>query len=576
MSTITAKRARRPVPAQQQPARPPRVFTYARVSTKRQAKEDKASFERQERYARAYADKQGLVLDEDTRFEDRGVSGFHGDNVKEGGALKRFLDAFDAGDVIPNDVLIVESFDRLSRQEPIDANEHFERLVRGGVVIVMSGKDGGDGREFSRAALRRDDTLLIVAKLEQSRAYRESERKQQLSREGISGKCRRWLEGKRGFRVTGSRNDPDWVTWNEQENRFDFVPHMEQGVRRAIELYRAGNGTPEVARVLAHEGLALSEKWPVTYLQKTIRNPSLVGTRELTVAGEEFVLRDYYPAIIGADEFDELQALVDRRGLSRGRSESVAVVTGLGIARCAVCGSPLVGQQLKRRLANGKPIRRIRCSHVATKAARCSSKMGSCLSEVLEKIVMDFCSTQANLDAMFNVTHNDGRMAMLAERRTELARLERKIGEYEKRMDDEDDPLTQTERKKLRQFEADRDAAVDEITQLEREMKLHVKRRVSTAKQWRSLVKGVIDLDPTARQEARKLVANTFERIDVWFKGDSQQDAHMMAVRLTGRNGVERQVLLDRRNGDIIAIREYDDVEYTVTTKTGKATAEAA
>ena len=563
VKATTTTRAHKPA----QPARTARVFTYARVSKKRQAKEDKSSFERQERYARAYAEKHGLILDEELRFEDRGVSGFHGDNVKDGGALKRFLDAFDARDVLPGDVLIVESFDRLSRQEPIDANEHFERLVRGGVVIVMSGKDGGDGREFSRAALKRDDTLLILARLEQSRAYRESERKQQLARDGIGGKCRQWLEGRRGFRVVSSRNDPAWVQWDEGKNAFAFNDKVK-AIRRAIELYRAGHGRPEVCRTLEAEGMPLAKSYPANVLYGNLRNAALKGVREVKVAGEVFRLPGYYPAVVTDDEFDELQAMLAGRSVSRGRADAVAVVTGIGISYCAACGSILVGQHTSRLLKNGKAIRRVRCGHKYKKGGRCEVNVDSCLAETLEMIVLNFCGEQANLDALFSVaSRDDERAVLLEEQRANLTRLEYKINAYAKRMDDEDDPMTATERKKLRQFEAEQEAAEKEIEQLERELKMNVTRRVSTAKQWRELVSGVVDLDPDTRLKARSLVHDTFERIEVWMSAPKSQDQRMMTVRLKGRNGVERIVMAERKTGDIISIQDTDHIKHTTTSK---------
>lgn len=556
MKASTTTRARRAAPSQQT-TRTPRVFTYARFSSAAQA--DGSSIVRQDQFAERWAADHGLTLDRDLRMADHGKSAFKGEHVAKDGALGQFIERIKAGDVVSGDTLVVESLDRLSRECAQAAQSQFNDIVRtyGVDVVTMA-----DGVRYNREQLARDPSPLFLALAIMVRAHDESRMKQERSNGGLRAKCERWMKGERGFVVVGNTSDPKWLQWDAAKKAFVFNDKVT-AVRRAIQLYKAGHGTPEVARVLDREGLALSASYPAHYLQKIVRNPALMGVREVTVEGELYRLADYYPAAISKEEYETLQAMVDgRRGVSRGRSDTVAVLTGLTIAYCGACGSVLVGQHLR----SGKGTRRIRCAHHHAKAVRCPGKMDSCSAEVLERIVMDYCSTQSNLDALFEVCdRDDARATLLDGRRAELARLDRKIGEYEKRMDDEDDPLTVTERKKLRQFEAEHDAAVDEIARLERELKLHVKRRVSNASQWKALVRGVVELDPDARLKARALVRETFSKIEVWMKGPSLMDRHLMAVRLTGRNGVERVLLADRRTGKIIGYRDTDHVNYTVS-----------
>lgn len=84
------------------------------MSTDIQLKGD--SLRRQTERSKKYAEEHDLQLVEDFRLEDIGVSAFKGDNVSTG-ALGKFLDAVKAGRIPKGSYLLVESFDRLSRQK---------------------------------------------------------------------------------------------------------------------------------------------------------------------------------------------------------------------------------------------------------------------------------------------------------------------------------------------------------------------------------------------------------------------------------------------------------------------------
>ena len=119
-----------------------------RFSTPEQARGE--SFRRQIELARAYAAKHGLHLDES--FRDEGVSAFKGRHRDERAALGAFLSRVESGDVAKGSYLLVESLDRLSREEVVDALELFLGLTRNGIVIVTL----ADQRVYSRASLRAD------------------------------------------------------------------------------------------------------------------------------------------------------------------------------------------------------------------------------------------------------------------------------------------------------------------------------------------------------------------------------------------------------------------------------------
>lgn len=109
----------------------PTAYSYIRFSSPEQAKGDslRRQIERSAEYARAH----GLELDHSLR--DLGVSGFKGAN-RHFGALARFLTLVEAAKIERGSYLLVESLDRLSREEVLKALQLFLAIIHGGITVV--------------------------------------------------------------------------------------------------------------------------------------------------------------------------------------------------------------------------------------------------------------------------------------------------------------------------------------------------------------------------------------------------------------------------------------------------------
>ncbi|HFL8990493.1 TPA: recombinase family protein, partial [Escherichia coli] len=112
-----------------------KVYSYIRFSSTKQAFGD--SHRRQSKAIQDWlANHPDHILDESLSFEDLGRSAFHGDHLKEGGALRAFLEAVKQG-LIPSDsVLLVESLDRVSRQSISHAQETIRGILEQGITVV--------------------------------------------------------------------------------------------------------------------------------------------------------------------------------------------------------------------------------------------------------------------------------------------------------------------------------------------------------------------------------------------------------------------------------------------------------
>ena len=138
------------------------------MSTEPQLRGD--SRRRQLEGSRAYAQANDLELAEGAELEDIGVSAFTGANVREG-ALGRFVEAVKAGSVKPGSYLIVESLDRLSREQVLTALSLFLSIIQGGIHLVTL----ADGHVYRPGTTELPD--LMMSLMIMSRAHEESQTK---------------------------------------------------------------------------------------------------------------------------------------------------------------------------------------------------------------------------------------------------------------------------------------------------------------------------------------------------------------------------------------------------------------
>ncbi|RFD47787.1 recombinase family protein, partial [Vibrio parahaemolyticus] len=107
------------------------AYSYTRLSTEKQIKGH--GFTRQREAIEKVCCQHGWQLSDQT-FNDLGVSAWKGANATTG-ALSQFIDLAKKGAIRPNSVLIVESVDRLSRQQVDKSLRLMLELLEVGVSI---------------------------------------------------------------------------------------------------------------------------------------------------------------------------------------------------------------------------------------------------------------------------------------------------------------------------------------------------------------------------------------------------------------------------------------------------------
>lgn len=242
-----------------------RAYSYIRMSTDIQLRGD--SLRRQAEASRRYADDNNLELIEDFTLQDIGVSAFKGDNVTSG-ALGKFLEAVRAKRVPAGSFLLVESLDRISRQELMSSVSLFFDIIKSGISVVTL----ADGHVFKAGQTEMTD--LIIAMVILSRAYEESKTKSH--RVGAAWANKRKNAAQRPL----TKMAPAWLTLSEDRSEFHVNLERAKVVAEIFNLADRGFGSFVIARRLNSAAIPTFQKskgWHEGYVTRILNNRSVLG-----------------------------------------------------------------------------------------------------------------------------------------------------------------------------------------------------------------------------------------------------------------------------------------------------------
>ncbi|MBK7616340.1 MAG: recombinase family protein [Burkholderiales bacterium] len=300
------------------------AYSYVRFSSKAQELGD--SMRRQVGLARAYATQHGLFLDERS-YQDLGISAFKGKNAVDG-ALGAFLKAVDDKIIPKGSFLLVESLDRVSREEVLDALETFMSIVKRGIVLVTL----TDKQEYTRESIRENWTKLIMALAVMARANEESATKSRRIKSSWAGKR------ERGEILTAV--GPSWLELNEKRTEWKVIPKKVKVVEMIFQHAASGFGAPKIATILNDKHvptMATAEYWEPGIVMAMLKNSSVIGTYTPKKAKAD-PIEGYYPQVIKPEVFYAVQGHIARRRGTGGRKGNTVANLFSGIIRCE-CGS---------------------------------------------------------------------------------------------------------------------------------------------------------------------------------------------------------------------------------------------
>jgi DNA invertase Pin-like site-specific DNA recombinase len=319
-----------------------KAYSYLRFSTPEQQKGD--SFRRQSQMASDYAARKGLELDDTLRLHDLGISGFRGDNLATG-MLGYFKEAVVSGEVPKGSYLLVESLDRISRQNARRAQRVLEDIADQGIIVVTL----IDEREYSRESMERDPIELVMSILQFMRANEESATKSRRLKEAWAAKRSRL-----GSEALTSRV-PAWVGLDRSTGRLVIIPERKAVVEHIFRETLAGIGQHQIAATLNRDGVepwGRGAYWHRSYVAKILESEAVIGTftpHTLDyVAGKrsrtpQERVEGYFPAAISVEMWNDVRAFKDGKH-SRTRAAAahppmsalglkVGLVAGIGASR---------------------------------------------------------------------------------------------------------------------------------------------------------------------------------------------------------------------------------------------------
>ncbi|MBJ8875065.1 recombinase family protein [Citrobacter koseri] len=352
-----------------------KVFVYHRVSSDQQL--DGSGIARQAELLEGYLDRTGICSEMDDPIpvvlSDQGVSAFKGLNISEG-ELGAWMEEVRNG-MWDSSILVVESIDRFSRQNPFDVMGYINALMAHNVAIhdVMA----------NIVISRSNSKDLPFVMMNAQRAYDESKYKSDRIRKGWAKKREQAFN--KGSIVTNKR--PQWI--DVEDDKY-VLNHKAAVIKEIFELYKTGLGCPTIAKELQKkegERYKFNRAWTGELVHKILTNRRVTGKIFISetirnhddldnpVTQKKYQM-DVYPVVVNEDEFELVQQLLKSRRPNSGRvtvkkteNEEVLIKSNLfsGIARCTECGGSMYHNvvRAKRTPKKGEPkvdeYRYIRC-----------------------------------------------------------------------------------------------------------------------------------------------------------------------------------------------------------------------
>jgi len=337
------------------------AYSYIRFSSKRQELGD--SLIRQTKLRDEYLARHPDLALNPATYEDLGVSAYRGKNAAEGN-LKMFLDAIKSRSIKRGSYFLIESLDRLSRAEVMDALELFLSIINSGITIVTL----LDSREYSRESIRANWSELIISIAQMARSAEESATKG----ERIAGAWKRLRQEAATGKII-SKNAPAWLSVSET-GRWIVDRKAASAIKRLFKLALAGKGCPTIARLMNEEGSTTPSGNPWTFgtVNFTLRNRAVLGEYVSRKSKAESIV-GYYPQIVNEATFNLVQDTLRKRRWIGGRGSHSVQNLFAGMSYCAECNSRMRVVQSSDKTTDKKLRVYLRCQ-LADAHAGCHQK----------------------------------------------------------------------------------------------------------------------------------------------------------------------------------------------------------
>jgi DNA invertase Pin-like site-specific DNA recombinase len=325
------------------------AYSYVRLSSKRQAEGNKTGTERQLAKPAEICRQNGWKLSTKT-FSDLGVSAYRGDNLLKGD-LANFITLAKQKKLGENPLLIIEQFDRFSRQDIDESEPAILNLLKNDVALFVA---------FTNKLFTKESTKDIASRIEILLSLKQAfDYSSNLSKRvsGAMDIIRKRIEKGEVFKHC---NTPKFYTWDDSTNQYVRNEHSKT-VNRIINEFLSGKTKYAIIKDLNREAIATLSgkgKWTVMSMKHLMVNHALYGS---FYGNDNF----FGNPIIDKNTFDKIQVLFNQTKNLRGRFNKEHVNIFRGIAKCPYCESSFSLYVDSRGGKRKKPIRYFRCSGIS-------------------------------------------------------------------------------------------------------------------------------------------------------------------------------------------------------------------
>jgi len=324
-----------------------KAISYLRMSTDSQL--EGHSLARQTQATKDYCLANNFELIEE--LADIGVSGYSGANSSRG-QLGVFFGALRNGQIAPNTVLIVESLDRLSRQDPLTAMSQFSEMLSYGIELHTL----FDKQVYSKESVGANAGQLFLSIGAMVRAHEESSTKSKRLKAV-------WASKKKDQTKIVTSQVPYWIKVNKDASgkpkSFELRDKEAFVIRRIFDLSINQNLGSQAITSYLNTNIAdyprtrtnsrnKDNGWSESYVKSVLNNAAVYGVYQphqrvngkRVPDGQPF--ENYYPPVITKDEFLLNQSRMAQRKLKgRGRKSTNFHNLFRGLLHCRTCGSKM-------------------------------------------------------------------------------------------------------------------------------------------------------------------------------------------------------------------------------------------
>lgn len=387
----------------------PKAYVYIRWSSLRQEAGD--SLRRQQEGIEEFTRRTGIDVSE--TFTDAGMSAFSGKNLKIG-ALKELTDKVDSGLIRPGSFIVVESIDRLTRQNVWKSISMLEKILTAGIKIYTTSDHmiyHNDAKADPRNSFGNFMYLSMIAQ----RSHEESVLKRERAEAVWVNKRKNAVENmKKGKLLT--KRLPAWLSF--EDGKFVIDHDMVYDIKKLLELLKH-NGLDSSIRILEKKYKRSKHQFYGAYLSELLKDKRLYGILEpnkifYTDEGKSYVkkigeIEGYYPKVISEAELKEVHEIVSARDFdnNRGNWSPNKVNVFRSLIKCGHCGKPMTFKTSKKastQIKEGWKEKYFYLECTNMRVRRCEAKKIN--SDRFETYFVKFFNL-FNLDDIFNESITD-------------------------------------------------------------------------------------------------------------------------------------------------------------------------